>query len=137
MEKASENAEVDIPQAMVDSELDRMLQEFEQNLQMQGLNLEMYQQLSGQDENALKDQMKEDAKKRVQTSLTLEAIADAENLEVTEDDIENELKSMSEMYNMEVEQIKQLLGANQDALKGDLKVRKAIDFLAENSKTVK
>ncbi|WP_102026857.1 trigger factor [Salirhabdus sp. Marseille-P4669] len=137
VEKASENAEVDIPQAMVDSELDRMLQEFEQNLQMQGLNLEMYQQLSGQDENALKDQMKEDAKKRVQTSLTLEAIADAENLEVTEDDIENELKSMSEMYNMEVEQIKQLLGANQDALKGDLKVRKAIDFLAENSKTVK
>ncbi len=134
IEKASENAEIDIPEAMVENELDRMLQEFEQNLQMQGINLEMYTQLTGQDENALKEQMKEDAKKRVQTSLTLEAIAEVENLEVTDEDIEKEFEKMAEMYNLEVDQVKQMLGANQDALKGDLKVRKAIDFLVDNAK---
>jgi trigger factor len=136
VEKASENAEVVIPDAMVETELDRMLQEFEQNLQMQGMTLEMYQQFSGQDKDALKEQMREDAKKRVQTNLTLEAISETENLEATEEDVEAELAKMAEMYQMEVEQIKQALGGNADALKGDLKVRKAIDFLVENSKTV-
>jgi trigger factor len=134
--KATENAEIDIPEVMVDNELDRMLQEFEQNLQMQGINLEMYQQITGQDKDALKEQMKDDARKRVQTSLTLEAIANAENLEVTDEDLENEWNRMAEMYNMEAEQIKQILGNNVEGIKGDLKIRKAIDFLAEHSKTV-
>jgi trigger factor len=136
VEKASENTEVDVPDAMVETELDRMLQEFEQNLQMQGMTLDMYQQFSGQDKDALKEQMREDAKKRVQTNLTLEAISETENLEATDEDVEAELAKMAEMYQMEVEQIKQALGGNADALKGDLKVRKAIDFLVENSKTV-
>lgn len=69
---------MNIPQAMVDSELDRMMQEFEQRLQMQGLSLDMYAQFTGQDENALKEQMKDDAEKRVKTNLTLEAISEAE-----------------------------------------------------------
>lgn len=86
--KAAENAEADIPQAMIDTELDRMMKEFEQRLQMQGMNLELYFQFSGQDENALKEQMKEDAEKRVKSNLTLEAIAKAENLQVTDEEVE-------------------------------------------------
>ncbi|MFP3419969.1 MULTISPECIES: trigger factor [Bacillus] len=129
--KASENAEVDVPQAMVDTELDRMMKEFEQRLQMQGMNLELYFQFSGQDEAALKEQMKEDAAKRVKSNLTLEAIAAAEDLQVSDEEVEEELSKMAEAYNMPVENIKQAIGST-DAMKEDLKVRKAIDFLVEN-----
>ncbi|KIL26077.1 Cell division trigger factor [Bacillus safensis] len=129
--KASENAEVDIPQAMVDTELDRMMKEFEQRLQMQGMNLELYFQFSGQDEDALKEQMKEDAAKRVKSNLTLEAIAVAENLQVSDEEVEEELSKMAEAYNMPIENIKQAIGST-EAMKEDLKVRKAIDFLVEN-----
>lgn len=129
--KAPENAEADIPQAMIDTELDRMMKEFEQRLQMQGMNLELYFQFSGQDENALKEQMKEDAEKRVKSNLTLEAIAKAENLQVTDEEVEEELSKMAEAYNMPVENIKQAIGST-DGMKEDLKVRKAIDFLVEN-----
>ncbi|MGE6629048.1 trigger factor [Bacillus sp. NPDC077027] len=129
--KASENAEVDIPQAMIDTELDRMMKEFEQRLQMQGMNLELYFQFSGQDEDALKEQMKEDAGKRVKSNLTLEAIANAEDLQVSDEEVEEELSKMAEAYNMPIENIKQAVGST-DAMKEDLKVRKAIDFLVEN-----
>jgi len=135
IEKASENAEIDIPEAMVDAELDRMVREFEQRLQMQGMNLELYFQFSGQDEAALRDQMKEDAAKRVRTSLTLEAIANAENIEITDEELDEELNRMSEMYQTPIDQLKQMLGSL-DAVKDDLKIRKAIDFLVENSKSV-
>lgn len=129
--KAAENAEIDIPQAMIDTELDRMMKEFEQRLQMQGMNLELYFQFSGQDETALKEQMKEDAEKRVKSNLTLEAIAKAEDLQVTDEEVEEELSKMAEAYNMPVENIKQAIGST-EGMKEDLKVRKAIDFLVEN-----
>ncbi|MEH7387498.1 trigger factor [Bacillus sp. JJ1521] len=135
IEKASENAEIDIPEAMVDTELDRMLREFEQRLQMQGMNLELYFQFSGQDENALREQMKEDAGKRVRVNLTLEAIAKAENIEVSEEEINAELENMSTMYGVSADQITQMLGGI-DGVKEDLRIRKAIDFLVENSKSV-
>ncbi|MEW9107988.1 trigger factor [Cytobacillus gottheilii] len=136
VEKAAENAEIDVPSAMVDTEVDRMLQEFEQRLQMQGMNLELYFQFSGQDESALREQMSEEAAKRVRVNLTVEAIAKAENIEVTEEEISAELDKMAEMYNMGVDAITQALGGNLDALKSDLQMKKAIDLLVENSKTV-
>lgn len=136
IEKASENSEIAIPDAMVESELDQMVQEFEQRLQMQGMTLEMYSQFSGQDKDALKEQMREDAKKRVKTNLTLDAIAETEELEATDEDVEAELDKMAEMYGAEKEQIRQMLGGNAEALKSDLKKRKAIDFLVEQSKAV-
>jgi trigger factor len=133
VDKASDNAEVDIPQILIENEVNRMMQEFEQRLQAQGMNLELYFQFSGQDEDALKEQMKEDASKRVKYNLTLEAIAKAENIEVTDEEVDAEVAKMAEMYNMPAENIKQALGSV-DGLKEDLKVRKAIDFLVENSK---
>jgi len=136
IEKASENAEVEIPDAMVETELDQMVNEFEQRLQMQGMTLEMYSQFSGQDKDALKDQMRDDAKKRVKTNLTLEAIIKEEDLEVSEEDVNAELENMSSMYNVEVEQLKQMLGGNTNMIEQDLKFKKAIDFLVEHSKTV-
>lgn len=134
--QASENAEIDIPEAMVTNELDRMMQEFEQRLQMQGMTLEMYTQLSGQTEDDLKEQMREDARKRVQTSLTLEAIANTEELEASDEDVDKQLEEMASQYQMEVDQLRQMLGGNTDALKGDLKLQKAIDFLLEEAKLV-
>ncbi|WP_430488814.1 trigger factor [Rossellomorea marisflavi] len=135
VEKASENAEVEIPEVMVDAEVDRMMQEFGQRLQMQGMTLELYFQFSGQSEEDLRGQMKEDAGKRVRTNLTLEAIAAAENLEVTDEEAEEEVTKMAEQYNMSADNIKQALGGL-DTLKADLKVRKALEFLVDNSKTV-
>ncbi|MFP3489847.1 trigger factor, partial [Staphylococcus sp. SIMBA_130] len=87
--------EVDIPDAMVETELDQMLREFEQQLQMQGMTHEMYAQFSGQDKDALKEQMKEDAAKRVKTNLTLEAIVKAENIEASDEDVNAELEKMA------------------------------------------
>ncbi|GIO27705.1 trigger factor [Ornithinibacillus bavariensis] len=134
--KVTENAEVEIPDVMVKTELDRMMREFEQRLQMQGMTLDLYYQFSGQDEDALKEQMREDAGKRVKTNLTLEAIIKAESLEVSEEDITAELENMATMYGTDVEQLTQMLGGNTDAIKEDLLFRKAIDYLVDNSKVV-
>lgn len=133
VEKAAENAEIDIPEAMIKNETDRMLREFDQRLQMQGLNLNLYYQFSGQDEAALREQMKEDAEKRVRISLTLEAIAKAENIEATDEDVNEELEKMAEAYNLTVDKIKELLGSL-DLVKEDVKFRKVVDFLVEHSK---
>ncbi|MCC3647468.1 MAG: trigger factor [Bacillota bacterium] len=135
VEAAAANAEMEIPAAMVDTEVNRMMQEFEQRLQMQGMNLELYFQFSGQDEAALREQMKEEADKRVRVNLTLEAIAKAENIEVSDEEVSEELNKMAEMYNMSADQITQALGSL-EGLKADLQIKKAVDFLVENSKTV-
>ena len=135
VEKAAANAEVDIPAVMIENEVGRMMQDFEQRLQQQGLNLELYFQFSGQDEEALKAQMQGDAEKQVKTSLTLEAIADAENIQASEEDVEAEIAKMAEMYNMDADSIKKALGSL-EGVKGDLRIGKAVDFLVENSKTV-
>lgn len=136
VEKASENAEIEIPEAMVETELDQMVQEFEQRLQMQGMTLEMYSQFSGQDENELKEQMRENAAKRVRMNLTLEAIFEEENLEVSDEAVENELEEMSKMYGTDVDQLKQMLGGNTDPIKSDLKYKTTVDYLVEQSKAV-
>jgi trigger factor len=133
VEKAAANAEMELPAVMVETEVDRMTKEFEQRLQMQGMNLELYFQFSGQDENALREQMKSEAETRVRVNLTLEAIAKEENLEVTDEEVTAELTKMAEMYNMTVENIQQALGSL-DGVKGDLQLKKAVDFLVENKK---
>ena len=135
VEKAAANAEIDVPESMVVTEIDRMISEFDQRLQAQGMNLELYFQFSGQDEEALRGQMKEEAAVRVRANLTLEAIAKAENIEVSDEEVTAEIEKMAEVYNMTVENIKVALG-NLDGIKGDLQLKKAVDFLVENSKTV-
>ncbi|WP_019413438.1 trigger factor [Paenisporosarcina sp. TG20] len=133
VEKAADNATIDIPQAMIDVEVDRMLNDFTQRLQSQGMNLDLYYQFSGQDEAALRTQMTDDAQKRVKVSLTLEAIAEAEGLTSTEEEINSEIEKMSAQFNMTVEQIRSTLGGT-SALENDLRMQKTIDFLVENAK---
>lgn len=135
VEKAAEAANVDIPEVMVETETEQMLQEFSNNLRMQGMNLELYSQLTGQDEAALKEQMKENAGKRVRQTLVLEAIAQAENLEVTEDDMNEEFEKMAKMYQQPAEEIKKIFerNGNVNALTKDLLIQKAMKFIVEHS----
>jgi trigger factor len=133
VEAAANNTEVEVPEVMVETEIDRMMNEFEQRLQMQGMNIDLYFQFSGQTEADLRGQMKEEAANRVRVNLTLEAIAKAENIEATDADVEQELEKMAGMYNMSVENIKQALGGV-SGLKADLQLKKAVDFLVENKK---
>ncbi|MEJ9211280.1 trigger factor [Bacillus smithii] len=135
VEKATANAEIDIPEVMIENEIDRMMQEFSQNLSAQGMNLELYYQFSGQSEEDLRNQMKENAETRVRTSLTLEAIAKAENIEASEEDVEKELQRMADQFNLSVEDIKKALG-DLENLKADLRISKAVEFLVENAKVV-
>ena len=101
---------------------------------MQGMNLETYFQFSGQTEEQLKEQMATDAQLRVKTNLVLEAVLEAEHIEVEEADIEAELENMASMYNLEKDQIIGMLGGNTNLLKEDLKIKKAIDFIVDESK---
>lgn len=133
VQKAAENATIDLPHAMIHTEMDRMMQEFEQRLTQQGMNLDLYYQFSGQDEEALRAQMHDDAETRVRVSLTLEAIAAAENLEVTAEDIDAELAKMAEQFNMDVEQIKTALGGT-EMLENDIRMQNTVEFLVENAK---
>lgn len=131
--QAVENVKVDIPEAMINTELDRMMQEFEQRIAQQGLNLDLYYQFSGQTEEQLKESMKADAEARVKTNLTLAAIAKAENIEVSDADVDAELSKMSEQFGLSVDDIKAALG-NGEVLKDDLRIQKAIDVLVKESK---
>ncbi|MDP4163049.1 MAG: trigger factor [Bacillota bacterium] len=135
VEKAAANAQVEVPTVMVENEINRMMQEFEQRLQMQGMNLELYFQFSGQDEKALREQMKTEAEGRVLNNLTLEAIAKAENLEVSEDEVMAEVDKMAEMYNMTPANIISAL-SGLEGVRADLQLKKAVDFLIENKASV-
>nr|WP_106780172.1 trigger factor [Lysinibacillus timonensis] len=134
VEKAAENAEIEIPEAMTHNEIHRMIEEFGQRLQMQGMTLDLYYQFSGQDEHALHEQMRPDAEKRVRISLTLEAIAEAENITVTQEDIDAELEKMGKQFGMSNEQILTALGGSTEILENDIRTQKTVEFLVENAK---
>lgn len=135
VEQAASNAEMEIPDAMIESEIDRMMQDFEQRLQMQGMNLDLYFQFSGQDEEQLREQMKDDALSRVRVSLTLEAIGKEENVEVSEEEVNAELQKMSEQFGMEVDQIKATLGGT-TVLENDLRFNKTVQLLVDSAKVI-
>ena len=133
VEKAAENAEVEIPQGMINTEVDRMIQEFGQRLQTQGMNLDLYYQFSGQDEAALRTQMAEEAANRVKVSLVLEAIGQAENIEVTEEEINAEIEKMAAQFGMNKDQILTALGGT-SILANDIRTQKTVELLVENAK---
>lgn len=133
VEAAAKNAEIDIPEAMFESEVERMMEEFGQRLESQGMNLDLYFQFSGQSEEELRAQMMSDAEKRVRVSLTLEKIAEEEKIAASEEEINAELEKMSAQFGMDIDQIKQAIGTT-DMLENDLKFTKTVDFLVENAK---
>lgn len=130
------NMTAEIPDQMVESEIDGMLQDFEYQLRYQGLDLEKYLQFSGTTMQEMREQMQDDALTRVKTSLTLETISKKENIEVTEEDLEKEFERLAEMQGQSVDEIKKMLGSQTDYMKASIETRKTVDFLVENAKLV-
>ncbi|MGL5652099.1 MAG: trigger factor [Paraclostridium sp.] len=137
VEKISEGTEVEVPNAMVETQIDNMLMELNYQLQYQGLQLEQLLQMTGRSIEDLRNEKREEATKLVKSSLILEAIAKAENVEVSEADVETEVEKMAKMYNMEVEKIKSVMRPTDlEDIKGQLKIRKTIDSLVDSAKLV-
>lgn len=138
VDKVGENAEVEIPEAMVQSEVQNMVRDFDNRLRAQGMNLEMFLGFSGQTIEDLQGQMKDDAEKRVRNNLVLEQIAKAEKIEATEEEINKELQDMADAYKRSPEEIRNILAANGSlgSLREDVLLRKTIKFLIENAKEV-
>ena len=135
--KIIENATMDIPSPMIDSQKRQMAEDFAQRLQMQGLSVEQYFQFTGMTANKFMENLEPQALKRIQSRLVLEAIVKAENITVSDEELEKEFEQMAKTYQMEVEKIKELLNeAEQKNLKMDLAVQKAIDLVASEAKEV-
>ena len=137
LDKAVANAKVEIPEVMISNEVESMLNNFNQSLQQQGMKLEQYLQYTGGNLDTFKETIKPDAKKRVSGRLILEAIAKAENIEVSEEDVKEELEKMAKMYNMEIEKLMASVGEHEKiGIKGDIKAKKALKIIVDSSKEV-
>lgn len=137
IEKIVENAQMDIPQPMIETQKRQMADEFAQRLQMQGLRLEQYMQFTGMTPEKFLETLEPQALKRIQSRLVLEEIVKAENITVSDEELENEMKRMAETYNMELDRVKEMLGEEEKKLlTTDLAVQKAIDFVAEQAAEV-
>ncbi len=128
IEAAAKNVEVSIPEVMIKDEQDRMMKQYEQNLQMQGLSLEQFYKFTNSDEQALRDQMKEEATKRVKFRLMLEEIVVAEKIVVTDEDVDKEAEELANKYQMKKEEFLKQFGGT-EMIKYDLEMRRAIDVL--------
>ena len=135
VDKAAANAEIEIPEAMIESEVQNMVRDFDNRLRQQGMNMDMFLSFSGQTREDLQNQMKGDAEKRVRNNLVLEVIAKQENIEVSEEEINQELVTMAEAYKRTPEEIRSILTANGSfsSLNDDISLRKTIEFLVANS----
>ena len=128
---AVENAKVSVPEKLVEQEVNSMFEQFTGNLSRQGLSLELYEQFTGKGEADLKAEMKSDAENKIKTSFVLGEIAEVEKVEVTEADIDAEVKELATMYNMTEEGIKQRISV--EDLRGELVIQKTVDFLKANN----
>ena len=134
VEKAIANATMEIPDAMVDTQARQMMDEFAQRIQAQGLTMDQYFQFTGMDREKMMEEMKPQALKRIETRLVLEAVAKAENIEISDEKLDEELAKMAEAYKMEVDKLKEFMGdAEKKQMKEDMAVQEAVTFLAENA----
>lgn len=132
MDKIIENATMEIPDAMVDTQAAGMVDEYAQRLSYQGLSMDQYFKFTGMNAQTLKEQLKPQALKNIQSRLVLEAIIAAENIEVSEDELNAEIEKMASMYQMEVDKVKELLGdAEKENIKKDLAAQKAVEFVTD------
>ena len=137
VDKAIENAQMDIPELMTKTECRQMMDDFSRRMQQQGLSMEQYFQFTGQSMDKMMEDMKPQALKRIQTRLVLEAVVKAENIQADDAAVEEQFDKMAEDFKMDKEQIKGMFGEEQMAqLKEDLAVQKAIDFLVAEAKFV-
>ncbi|MCI5869272.1 MAG: trigger factor [Dorea sp.] len=134
VEQAIKNAEYEIPQPMIETETIQMADDFARRLQSQGLSMEQYFQFTGLTAEKMMEEFRPQAVKRIETRLVLEAIVKAENIEISDEKLDEELVKMAESYNMEVEKLKEFMGENEKKqMKDDMAVQEAITFLVENA----
>ena len=132
--KAVENASMDIPEGMIKLQVNNMVNEFAQRLQMQGLSIDQYIQYMGSNHQQFMESLKPEAVTRIKNSLVLEAVVKAENITATEDDFEEEVKRMADMYKMEVDKVKEILGDNEkEQIMSDLAIQKAAELIASKA----
>lgn len=137
VETVVNNASMDIPDPMVDGQVENMVQDYSRRMQSQGISLDQYMQYTGMTMDMLKEQMKPQAVRRIQTRLVLEAVVKAENIEVSDEKLDEELQKMADAYKMEVEKLKEYMGDYEKAqMKQDLAVQAAVDFLVAEAKLV-
>ena len=135
VDKAIENAQMEIPDAMLNTQVRQMLDDFSRRMQSQGLTMEQYFQFTGMTLEKMQEEMKPQALKRIQTRLVLEKIAEVENIQPTDEEVEEEFKKMADAYKMEVEKIKELLGDRElEQMKKDMAVQKAVTLIADEAK---
>jgi trigger factor len=135
LQKIIDKSKMDIPEAMIDTQCESMIDEFSQRLAQSGLTMEQYLQFSGMTVDKLKEQVRPEAVSRIQSSLVLEQIAKEENIEVSDEDIQAEITKMAEAYGMEADKLKEYMGeAEMNSMKRELAITKAIDLVMANAK---
>ncbi len=137
MNKIVENAAMDIPEAMINTQVRQMTEEFAQRLQMQGLSMEQYMQFTGLTPAKILEEMKPQALTRIKSRLVLEAVAKAENITISDEEVEKELADMAANYKMELDKVKKIMGEEEiEAMKRDLEVQKAVKLVVDSAKEV-
>ena len=137
VDTAVANATMEIPDAMLDTQVNQMIDDFARRMQSQGLTMDQYMQFTGTTLASLQEQMKPQALKRIQTRLVLEKIAEAEAIEIADEKIDEEINKMAEMYKMEADKLKEMLGdAEKEQMKKDMAVQEAVTILADAAKEV-
>ena len=135
IEKIIDDAKMDIPDAMIDNQVNSMINDFANNMMQQGLSMDQYMQFTGMTIDKFKEQVRPDAIKRIQSSLVLEQIAKEENIEVSDADVDAEIEKMAAAYGMDVEQLKGYVqDAEKESMKKDIAVQKAVEFIMDNVK---
>ena len=135
IKKIIEKSEMEIPDAMIESQVQNMIQEFAQRLAQQGLSFDQYMQFSGRTMDKMKEQVRPEALTRIQSSLVLEQIAKEENFEITEDDVNAEIEKMAKAYGMEADKLKEYVGDDEkESMKRDIAIEKAVQFIMDNVK---
>lgn len=135
LKKIVEKSEMDIPEAMIETQCEDMINQFAQQMAQQGLSMDQYMQFSGMTIEQLKEQVRPEALERIQSELVLEAIAKEEKIEITDEDIDAEIEKMAEMYNMEADKLKSYMGeAEKENMKADMAVQKALEFIMDSVK---
>ncbi len=133
LDKACDNNEIEIPEVMIEDEINAMIREFDMQLQQNGLGFEQYLGFLSKEVADFRAEAREDAEKRVKLRMVVTAIIDAEGIEATEEEIEKEVELMGIQYGLEADKIKEMLGANLEFLASDVKMKKAIDFVFDNA----
>ena len=137
VDKAIENAQMDIPEAMLMTQCRQMLDDFSRRMQSQGLSMDQYFQFTGMTADKMMEDMKPQALKRIQTRLVLEKVAEVENIQPTEEEVNEEISKMAEAYKMEADKLKELLGERElEQMKKDMAVQKAVTVIADAAKEV-